>query len=135
MASPDKHYLDSIMEGQYTGELPGNQRSFKMQNMSLQTIDLVDASLPLALPPVSTASYRNTLGDKLCQPCLGEDTAQRKEAMSLGAMVSDWSWGSGRVSQRQATSPKSWEKAFYMSLAFVTEDRLSNAQQLPAAFL
>lgn len=34
-ASPDKCYLDSITEGQCTGELPGNQRAFKMQNMSL----------------------------------------------------------------------------------------------------
>lgn len=96
VASPDKHYLDSITEGRYTGELPGNQRSFKMQNMSLQTIGLLEASLPLALPPVSTASYRHMLGDKLCQPCLGEDTARRKEATSSGAVVSDRSgWGGG----------------------------------------
>ena len=42
--------------------------------------------------------------------------------------------GSGRVGQIQATSPKSWEKAFYVSSAFVTEDRLSSAQH-PAALL
>lgn len=53
---------------------------------------------------------------------------------SLGAVVSDQSGGSGRVGQIQATSPKSWEKVFYPSPAFVTEDRLPSAQH-PAALL
>lgn len=42
--------------------------------------------------------------------------------------------GAGRVGQIQVTSPKSWEKAFYVPPAFVTEDGLSSAQR-PAALL
>lgn len=82
-----------------------------MENMSLQRVGLVGASLPLVLPSVSAARYRNTLGDQLC---LGGDMAQRKEAMSLGTMVSDFSGGPGKIGQTQRTSPKSWVKAFYI---------------------
>lgn len=130
MAPPDRRYLDSVTEGQYAGELPGNQRSFKMQNMSLQTIGLLDASLPLALPPASAASYRNTRGEKPCPPGLGDDRAQRKEAMSSGA-VDSVSRGVGQI---QTTSPKSREKVLYLSPASTTEDGLPSAQH-PAASL
>lgn len=62
-APPDKCYLDSFTEGQCTGELPGNQRSFKMQNMSLQTIGA--ASLPRCWQQSAEPLPQHTEGPRL----------------------------------------------------------------------
>lgn len=75
----------------------------------------------LGITAVSTAGYGNVLGEELCQACLREDTARKKEAMTRGLWFqTTWVGGSGRVGHIQATSPKSWEKLCYVSPALVT---------------
>lgn len=98
--------------GAIHGELPGDQRSCKMQNMSLQTVGLVGVSLSLALPPVSATNSRNTLGDQLC---LGGDTAWRKTAMSLGTVVSDLSGGAREAWPNRDDISKELVKASHIS--------------------